>query len=101
MGELGRVVWLGARHRPRPAREDACQREQRSRHVAAQAVSLLLGHRLATTGTVDGRRRAARLCRVMTEPTTAAALGERFVAALAARDGDGLAAVLHPAVDFR
>jgi hypothetical protein len=38
---------------------------------------------------------------VTPDPTIAAALGARFVEALAARDGERLAAVLHPEVDFR
>jgi hypothetical protein len=38
---------------------------------------------------------------VTADPTTAAALGARFVDALAARDGERLAAMLHPEVDFR
>ena len=36
-----------------------------------------------------------------TDPTAAPALGARFVEALAARDREGLEAVLHPEVDFR
>ena len=34
-------------------------------------------------------------------PSSASALGTRFVDAVAAHDADGLAAVLHPQVDFR
>ena len=37
----------------------------------------------------------------MATSTTTPTLGRRFVEALAARDRDGLTAVLHPHVDFR